>query len=160
MEQEICRRETTRKVTTIFKYLAWFFGVFAAFIFVSTLFVVTIDDGWEYLFKLDTSYIIPIVMAVIFAIIALIFSKIAGSYFITTSVVLTNKRIYNQIATSKINQTESFNLNAITYHNFYKTIAKGKAYFTLVFKTSTNTEKFIVDEEFYNEFVKAVNNAI
>ena len=158
MEKEICRRETTRKVTTIFKYLAYACLAFAALALTFTFILLTINDSWEYLFRFDTSYVIPILIAIASAILAGFFFGIEGKKSdIAMSVVLTNKRIYSQIATSKIKQRESYNLHTITYYSFHQTITKKTAYFTLILKTSTDTAKFIVDEDFYNEFVNAVN---
>ena len=157
MEKEICRKETIRKITTAFKYLAYACLAFAAFCLTFTLVVIAIQDGWEYLLKFDLSYIIPTVIAIAFAILGAFFFGIDRKIpNVTMYLTLTDKRIYSQIATSKIEQFESYNLNAITYYR----LTKRKAEFTLILKTSTKTARFIVDEEFYNDFVNAVNATI
>ena len=109
---------------------------------------------------MDTSYVIPILIAIASALLAAFFFGIDGKISdVAMSLVLTNKRIYSQFATSKIKQIESYNLNAITYYSCHQTVTKGKTNLTLIFKTSTNTAKFTVDEEFYNAFLDAVNIA-
>lgn len=158
MEREICRRETTRKITTIFKYLAYACGAFGALALMAVIIVATVDSAWEYLFNGDSSYTIPLIIAVVSALFAVCFFIVERNMGIVTSFwVLTNKRIYNQTVTSKIKQFESYNLNTVTYYGLSQTVAKGKTHLTLVFKTPTDTVKLIVDEEFYNEFVNAVN---
>ena len=160
MEKEICRRETTRKVTTVFKYLAYGCLAFAALCLTVTFFDIVIGNNWEYFFRFDTSYVIPILIAIASALLAAFFFGIDGKISdVAMSLVLTNKRIYSQFATSKIKQIESYNLNAITYYSCHQTVTKGKTNLTLIFKTSTNTAKFTVDEEFYNAFLDAVNIA-
>lgn len=157
MEQEISRIETTAKITTIYKYLAYAFVALGALSFIITILVTAIGDSWAYLFT-DSSYLIPIFIGVgslILAVFFFIVDKNVGS--VTSFLVLTNKRVYKQVETAKIKQVESYNLNAITYYNAYQTVANKKTCFTLTFKTSTDTAKFIVDEEFYNAFVNAVN---
>ena len=161
MEKEIYRSETTRKVTTLFKYLAYACAAFGAVGLIAVLIVVSIGSDWEYLFAFDSSYIIPIIIAVISAILAVLFFRIeSGVSSVSMSLVLTNKRIYTQIATSKIKQFESYNLNTITYYSLRQTVTKRTAYFTFILKTPTDTARFIVDEEFYNEFVNAVNATV
>ena len=160
MEKEICRKETTRKVTTVFKKVAYACGALAALCFTFTLYILTAHDAWEYFFRFETSYVIPPLIAIAFAILASFFFGIDGKISdVSMSLVLTNKRIYTETATSKIKQIESYNLNAITYYSCHQTVTKRKTNLTLIFKTSTNTAKFTVDEEFYNAFVDAVNIA-
>ena len=161
MEKEICRIESRQKITTIFKRLGYVFAGFSALCFLSTLLVLTINSGWEYLLQLDSSYVIPIILGVIFAILAVCsfcIDKNTGE--ISISWVLTNNRIYGQIATLKIKQIESYNLNKITYYKLYQMTKKKTTYLTLMLKTSTDTVKFTVNEEFYNSFVNAVNATI
>ena len=160
MEKEICRRETTKKIATIFKYIAYACAIMAGLCLTTVILVAAVGDDWEYLFMGDTSYTYPIIIGVVFAVLAVLFFLIerkSGS--VTMSLVLTDKRIYGRIETAKINKVESYTLNAVTYHSLSKSVV-GKERFTLVFKTPTNTAKFTVDEEFYNEFVNAVNATI
>ena len=160
MEREISRIETTRKITTIFKYLAYAFVAFGALSLIAVVVVASMDDAWEYVFK-DTSYTIPIIIVFTSAILAVLFfvmDKRTGS--VISFLVLTNRRLYNQIETPKLKQIESYNLNKITHYSIYQTITKKGTRFTLKFKTSTDTVKFIVDEEFYNEFVNAVSATV
>lgn len=160
MEQEISRIETTSKITTIFKYLAYAFGAFGALALIAVVVVASADDSWGYVFK-DTSFLIPIFIAVGSAVLSVLFfiiDKNTGS--VTSFWVLTNKRIYNQIETQKVKRIESYKLNTITYYRLYQTITKGKMCFTLVFKTFTDTAKFMVDEEFYGKFVGALNATV
>ena len=160
MEQEICRREITKKIKTIFTVIAWFFTGFGALCWLTVLGVATADDAWEFIF-IDSSFLIPIFIGLGSGVLAFLFFLVEKRVSdITSALVLTNKRIYTHTKTAKVNQTESYNLKAITYYNFYQTITKGKTYFTLVFKTATNTERFVVDEQFCNDFVKAVNGAV
>ena len=158
MEQEICRKESTKKITTIFKFVAYAFGALGAFGLLAVVMAASTNNAWDYLFS-DSSYYIAIIITIIFAILSVVFyiiDKNVGK--VTSYLVLTNKRIYHQVETSKIKQIESYNLNAITYYSLYQTIIIKKTYCTLTFKTSTATAKFIVDNGFYNEFVNAVNS--
>lgn len=160
MEREISRIETTRKITTIFKYLAYAFVAFGALSLIAVVVVASMDDAWEYVFK-DTSYTIPIIIVFTSAILAVLFfimDRRTGS--VISFLVLTNRRLYNQIETPKLKQIESYNLNTITHYSIYQTITKKGTRFTLKFKTSTDTVKFIVDEEFYNEFVNTINATV
>ena len=72
MEREICRRETTRKITTIFKYVAYMFVAIGVLSLIAVVVVASADDAWEYVFK-DTSYTIPIIIAFTSAILAVLF---------------------------------------------------------------------------------------
>jgi hypothetical protein len=156
MEKEICKRETTRRVSTVFKYLAYGFVAFAALCLLVDLFVTTINDAWDIMFT-DSSYTIPFFICVCSLVLAALLFVIEGRVSnIKISLVLTDKRIYSQSETSKFKQVENYNLKAITYYGFYQKITKGQK-FVLVFKTSTDTVKHIVDKEFYDEFVGAVN---
>ena len=157
MEQEICRKESTKKITTIFKFVAYALGALGALGLLTVVIVASINNGWEYLFS-DSSYYIAIIISIIFAILAVVFFIIDRNVGkVTSYLVLTNKRIYNQVETSKIKQIESYNLNTITYYSLYQTNTNKNTYCTLTFKTSLDTAKFIVDNDFYNEFVNAVN---
>ena len=161
MEKEICRKETTRKVTTAFKYAAYVCLAFAALSFAFTVFILTVNDSWEYLFRLDASYGIPALIFIAFAILTALFFRIdKKTSDVKTSLVLTNKRIYCQFEISKTKQCESYNLNTVLYYAFHQTLTNGNARSTLILKTSTNTAKFTVDEEFYNAFVNAVNATV
>ena len=160
MEKEICRRETSKKITKIFKWLAYGFGVFSALALTVTLFVTAIDSAWEYLLT-DSSFTIPLFIVAVSAVLTVFCIQIDRKTGIINSfLVLTNKRIYCQIATAKIKQIESYNLNTITYYRVYQRIVKGEKRFTLIFKTPTDTAKFIIDEEFYSEFVNAINATV
>ena len=160
MEKEICKRETTKKVSTIFNVIAWIFVGFGALCLLTVLFVSIVDDGWDYLF-IDGSYLIPMFLGLGLGVVSLLFfaieSKVSDA---TTSLVLTNKRIYTHTVTPKINLIESYNLRAITYYNFCQTQNKNNKYFTLVFKTATNTARYVVDEAFFNKFVDTLNATI
>ena len=157
MEKEICRREITKKISTIFNVIAWFFAGFGVLCWLTVIGVATIDDCWDIIF-IDGSFLIPIFLGLGSGVLAFLFFLIEKSVSdITSKLVLTNKRIYTHTETSRVNQTESYNLSAITYYNFYQTKILNKTYFTLLFKTATNTERFVVDQDFYDQFVKAVN---
>ena len=157
MEKEICKIETTRKPTSIFRCLAYFFTAFSALCLITDIFVVSSHADWEIVFK-DMSYIIPIIIAVGSALFAALFFSIKGKSSISILLVLTDKRVYVQTETSKTKKTESYNLDTITYHSFSQKVRKSKAHSTLTFKTEKGIAKFDVDEEFYNEFVKATNS--
>ena len=105
---------------------------------------------------LDTA--IAVSIFAILAVCSFCIDKNTG--MISISWVLTNNRIYGQIATLKIKQIESYNLNKITYYKLYQMTKKKTTYLTLMLKTSTDTVKFTVNEEFYNSFVNAVNATI
>ena len=122
MEQEICRKESTKKITTIFKFVAYAFGALVVLGLLTVVMVASANNAWEYLFS-DSSYYIAIIITIIFAILAVVFyiiDKNVGK--VTSYLVLTNKRIYHQVETSKIKQIESYNLNTITYYSLYQTI--------------------------------------
>lgn len=160
MEKEICRRETSKKIKTIFTVIAWFLVGFGALCWLTVLGVTATNDAWEVMF-VDGSYLIPIFIGLSSCALALIFFVIERMVSdVSMSLVLTNKRIYGQVAVAKINQLESYNLNAITYYSLNQKTVKGKTNYILIFKTATDTARYVVDQEFYNEFVNAVNGAV
>lgn len=55
---------------------------------------------------------------------------------------------------------DGYNLDKIVSYEFTKTSNKKRSFSELVFKTTMQQFAFATDEEFYNQFVEAVNNAI
>jgi hypothetical protein len=72
-----------------------------------------------------------------------------------TTLVLTDKRIYT-IHQDKATTIKSYNLNKINSYVFYQ----HKESATLTINISFFTTIFNVDKEFYDEFVKAINEVI
>lgn len=48
----------------------------------------------------------------------------------------------------------------ILFNLFLIVLQKKGTYFTFKIRMTTDTVKFIVDEDFYNEFVKAINEVV
>ena len=81
------------------------------------------------------------------------------------SLVLTNKRLYLSISKKLIfsrtlEVTDSYNLNKVVSYGFVRFSNKKRSISQLQLKTAASQVGFIVDVEFYNEFVNAVNNAV
>ena len=80
--------------------------------------------------------------------------------------ILTNKRIYS-VVTKKVfffrtmTNTTSYSLNKINNYSYYTVFTKKGIclYSTLKFSTSSGASQCIVDKDFYNNFVNAVNAA-
>ena len=146
MEYEICKIESTLKPIHIFKTLAY---ICAAFTVIFLLYgIIDWFDDWVW------------ISIVIFAALSVLFFLMPKGANVSTVLELTNKRIYYHVTTLKHEYTKNYPLNKITYYSFFKSIKRGKPYFVLNFACSTGSEKFVVNEKFYNEFVKAINDTI
>ena len=159
MEHEICRRETTREPSKLFFYLMIACIAIAVILLMVVIIVASSWEAWEYIFDFSWAFPYAIILAVIFIILAVKLhnKKTTGTKI---SLVLTNKRIYTETTTSKFKTVESYNLDKIDSYSLNQTFIKDKTISTLKFTTSLTPVSFVVDEEFYNEFVKAINATI
>ena len=169
MEHEICRREVSRAHSS--KGVSFKWPIILSLIWIGISFMVNViiglsvaGDVWH-MFECGGLYwigfgnmILGAVLAIIFIFLHLLLKPSAYSERI--ELVLTNKRIYYKITTTDRVNNDSYLLDKITYYSFShgNTFKVNKG--ALKFSTATNTAEFVVDEEFYNEFVNAVNATI
>lgn len=154
MEQEICRREKTYEPNKIFKYLMYVFFGLAIVSTLAYLHIIASNHYWEQMFDFDDDFVHIFIVIVVLIIIAVVFYFLSKKKTVTT-LVLTDKRIYT-IHQYKATTIKSYNLNKITSYTFYQVNESA----TLTINISFLTTIFNVDKEFYDEFVKAINNAV
>lgn len=165
MEQELCRREVTRTKRSYKWPIICSLCVIVIGFMVNVIIALSYGD-FLHMFKYPEYWggfgtmILGAVMALVFFLLSLI----GGASY---SLVLTNKRVYStfskKLLFSKTRTfTKSYNLNKITSYDcdILTFTKKGITFYSLVFKTPTDRDAFMIDEEFYNKFVNAVNAAI
>ena len=163
MEHEICRRETTKPgdISKLSRVLTIIFIVLASIdLLVFLYYAISNDAGLGDIFNMDFGYWYGIVLLLIFTGLAILFFYLGKSKPTIISLVLTDKRIYCETTSSKFKKVESYNLNKIGYYIFNQMTIKGRKFYTLQFTTFSTPVIFAVDEEFYNNFVNAVNATI
>ena len=95
-----------------------------------------------------------LLIAIVFLIEAVIFFLVKAKK-IETTIVLTDKRIYTNVVIAASGLIEkSYNLNKIDSYAFYELKEGGR----LKISTSSSNATFIIDKEFYGEFVNAINS--
>ena len=113
-------------------------------------------DGGSYWFGFG-NMILGLVLAIIFIILHFLPSR-------KLNIVLTNKRIYVSILRKsffrrKLEVIESYNLSKIVNYCFTKVSNTKRSFSQLLLKTPSSQINLIIDVDFYNQFVDAVNNA-
>ena len=165
IEFEICKKTVNPAkrsyIIPIVASLSWIVIAFMINFFIGGCSVVEMFEGGLYWIGFG-NMILGLVLAVIFIIL----------HFLPTTkieLVLTNKRIY--ISQTKdvywflfffkrtIKSVESHNLDKFICYEFTKISRKKRSISTLSFKTPATQRAFVVDEEFYDSFVAAVNSA-
>ena len=154
MEQEICRREKTYEPNKIFKYLMYVFFGLAIVSTLAYLHIIASNHYWEQMFDFDDDFVHIFIVIVVLVILTVVFYFLSKKKSVTT-LVLTDKRIYT-LHQNKATTINSYNLNKIDSYTFNQV----KESTTLKINISFFTTTFNVDKEFYDEFVKAINNAV
>ena len=152
MEQEICRREKTYEPNKIFKYLMYVFLGLAIVSTLAYLHIIASNHYWEQMFDFDDDYVHIFIVIVVLVILTVVFYFLSKKKSVTT-LVLTDKRIYT-IHQDKATTIKSYNLNKINSYVFYQVGSK------TTLSISSSLTSFDIDKEFYDEFIKAINNAV
>ena len=161
IELEICKREVS-VVKTNFKVpiiisICWTVLAFMINVFISI-------GNNENMFEEGDLYWIGFGNMLLGLTVLAIFLLLQLRPSIKMSLVLTDKRIYLS-STKKLffRRTlcvvENHNLNKIVSYEFVRYSRRKRYISQLLLKTQASQVYFIVDEEFYNEFVAAINNA-
>lgn len=164
IEFEICKRETIKKAPPIFKHLTFACIALAVTALIFAFVYATIDHDWNHFFNFRCAYVYLIIVSALFAISAVILFYFKTNSGSSTALVLTNKRLYfshskNLLFKRKFEVIENYSLNKIVSYEFTKLSNKKRYISNLLLKTPASHASFSIDENFYNEFVIAVNNA-
>ena len=165
IEFEICKRTVKPAkrsyITPIIVSLCWIAIAFMINFFIGGCSVVEMFEGGLFWIGFG-NMILGLVLAIIFTIL----------HFLPTTqieLVLTNKRIY--LSQSRdiffllfffkrtIKTVASYNLDKIVSYEFVKISRKKRSLSIMSVKTPATQCEFGVDEEFYDSFVAAINNA-
>lgn len=163
MEKEICKREIkVEKQTDNKRYKLGFIIAIAYFALslVITLVICFVEGhgDFEYLFEMDEMW--PGHLNILIGLVgSIVFGTLTKKNYevFSYSIVLTNKRIYVFNPTQNGYFSKSYNLDKIISYSFNKIIKEDKELSILAVSTVNDTANYSVDEEFYNEFVKAIN---
>ena len=150
MEREILKRDFVVESNKIFKYLSYVLFAIAGASLIAYFIIVAVDGYWEQMFDFEDDYLHIFLIALGFLILAVIFFLRKGESN-TTSVILTDKRIYSLTKSGTV--IKSYNLCKINAYAFCEFKQGG----LLKISTSSLNAVFSVDKEFYNAFVDAIN---
>ncbi len=151
MERELLKRELKIEVNKNYALLSYILFAIAGASLIAYLIIVAVGGYWEQMFDFDDDYMHIFMIAMGFLIPAVVFFLIKDKKT-TTTIVLTDKRIYAYDVKKQSQVIKSYNLNKINNYTYYQ-LKKGGC---LKISTSSSSACFNVDKEFYNEFVNAI----